>query len=56
MSELTPDEEKILKEFAQNLLATNRIGRVIKSGLVWLASAIGAGYIVVEFFIKQRGG
>jgi len=56
MSNLSEDEEKILKEFAQNLLATNRLGRVIKSGLMWFASVIGASYIVWEWFLKSRGG
>lgn len=53
---LTPEEERILKELAKNLLASGRIGRVLRSGVIWLASLIGAVYVVLELFLKQRGG
>lgn len=51
---LTPDEEKVIKELAQNLMATGRVGRFIRSGLIWVASALGAGYVVFEFLLKGK--
>lgn len=56
MSELTPEEERVLKELAKNMLAGGLLGRYLKSTLVWAASVIGAAYVVLEFVIKQRGG
>lgn len=48
--QLTPDEIKVLKEFTANLMATGRVGRFVRSALIWLASGIGAGWVVWEFF------
>ena len=56
MSNLTPEEEIVLKELAENLLATNRVVRNLKAGLIWLSSTIGAGWVVWEFYLKHRGG
>ena len=52
---LTPDEIKALKEFAQDIMAAGRIKRKLTGWLLWAASSIGAGYIVWEFILKQKG-
>lgn len=53
MTQLSEEEIKTLKELAQNLQASSRIGRILKSGLIWLASSIAAGSLVWEFFLKK---
>lgn len=49
MSELSDEEQRVLKEFAQNLIAAGRTGRFLRLSLIWLASSIGAGWVVWEF-------
>lgn len=53
MTELNEEEIKTLKELAQNLQASSRIGRLVKSGLIWLASSIAAGSLIWEVFLKK---
>ncbi len=55
MSDLTPEETAALKELAQNLMSAGRVGRLVRTALIFLATAIGAGYIVWEFVPKLWG-
>lgn len=55
MSDLTPEESAVLKEFAQNLLSAGRVGRIVRGALIFFATAIGAGYVVWEFLPKIWG-
>lgn len=53
MTQLNEEEIKTLKELAQNLQASSRVGRVAKGALIWLASAIAAGSLIWEFFLRK---
>jgi len=53
VTQLNEEEIKTLKELAENLQASSRIGRFIKSNLIWLASLIAAGSLIWEFFLKK---
>lgn len=51
---LTPEEEKVLKEVAQNLISADRLGRLVQSSLLWLVALIGSAWAVFEFFLKGK--
>jgi hypothetical protein len=53
VTQLNEEEIKTLKELAEDLQASSRVGRFIKSGLIWLASSIAAGSLIWEFFLKK---
>lgn len=53
--QLTPEEITALRELAQNLMAAGRVKRVLTGWLLWLASVIGAGYLVWDFWLKAKG-
>lgn len=54
-NQLTPSETKTLKEFAQDIMAAGRIKRKLTAWLLWLATSVGGGYAVWEFFLKHKG-
>ena len=53
-SELSTEELRVLKELSRNLLAAGRVRRILTTAVLWAASIIGAGYILVEFWGKIK--
>jgi hypothetical protein len=54
-SQLTPDEIRVLKEAAQTMISSGRVGRLVSKTLLWLAGMIGASVFVWEFILKGFG-
>ena len=55
LDDLTPEEKKAIKELAQNMLSASRVGRLFRTAVIWLATAIGGGYVVWDFVLKPWG-
>ncbi len=53
LNDLTPEEKRVLKEVAQNFMAANRLGQLIKAWALGLAATIGAGVFLWEFVLKR---
>jgi hypothetical protein len=51
--ELSEDEKKALKELAQNFMAMSRVGRIFKTGLLWLSGILVASWIVWDKFLTH---
>lgn len=48
---LTPEEMKVLKELADNLMAMGRVKRVATTTVLWLAGVIIAGFVIWDKFL-----
>lgn len=55
MDELTPEEQKTLREFLQNLMAMGRARRLLTTGLLWLAGIVGAVLVIWDAWVQFIG-
>lgn len=55
MEQLSQEEILALKELAKNLIAMNRLQRVLKAVLLWGAAIVGSGYLIWDKLISKIG-
>lgn len=53
--ELTPEEEKVLKELADNLIAMSNFRRKFMAFTLWASSVIIAGAAVIGIWMQWKG-
>lgn len=55
MAEFSEEEQKALKELAQNLVATGRVRRMATGALLWVSGIVGAGLIIWNAWVQFTG-
>ena len=55
MTELSEEEIKTLKDIAQNFQSASRVGKLLQTGVLWIAALIGGSVFLWEFFLKSIG-
>lgn len=55
MTELSEEEIKTLKEVAQNFQAASRVGRIVRTSILWLVGLLGGGVFLWDFVAKFFG-